>query len=417
MPIISVLSQKFAEEMRPLPHGRGSVQIATDTEPRASASGESCFDGLLRCHTRRSFRKASQRGSALLAVLWLAAALAAIAFALSSAVRSEIDRAGGASDGLRTYYLATGAVERGIQWMLWGWTGYGQTNPDGTPRFWAPNEPRMNMRFPSGDAVVELIPESAKLNINTASPDELYRVVAAVSGDPALAQSLTQAIIEWRSPGPGTLDSFYFSIGQSGGPTFLPRHASFQEIEELLLVRGMTPELFYGNFTADAEGRLYARGGLRDCLSVWGSHGPYDINTASPALMQAIGVPPASIAQILQRRAARPFRDMGEVGNLGISAPGLGAGGNHVWTLRATARLRHPDGTPSDVLRTASATVILLDPTKNFQMPLQVLRYYDDAWSQLAVAPPGPPVPQAPVSASITGAATPEAASAGAATP
>ncbi len=353
----------------------------------------------------RSSRHAAQRGSALLAVLWLAAALAAIAFALSSTVRSETNRAGGDSDGLRTYYLASGAVERGIQWMLWGWTGYTQTNPDGTPRFWAPNEPRMIMHFPSGDAVVELIPESAKLNINTATPGELSRVVAAVSGDPALAQSLAQAIIDWRSPGPGPLDSFYFSLGQSGGPTFLPRHASFEEIEELLLVRGMTPELFYGNFTADAEGRLYARGGLRDCLSVWGSEGPYDINTASPALMQAIGVPAASIAQILQRRYVRPFHDMGEASNLGISAPGLSVGGNHVWTLRATARLRHPDGTPSDVLRTASATIMLLDPKKNYQMPVHVLRYYDDAWSELAVAPPGPLSP--PASAPVTGAVVP----------
>lgn len=335
-----------------------------------------------------------ERGSALLAVLWMAAALAAIAFALSSTVRSETSRVSGAADGLRTYYLASGSVERGIQWMLWGWTGYNQTNPDGTARYWAPNQPRMIMHYPSGDAVVELIPEQAKLNINTASEDELYRVAAAVSADPALARTLAQSIVDWRSPGPSALDSFYLSIGSAGGPTFQPRHASFEEIEELLLVRGMTPELFYGNYTSDSEGRLYARGGMRDCLSVWGSHGPYDINTASPALMEAVGVPPASIAQILQHRSVRPFRDLGEAGSLGISAPGLTVGGNLMWTLRATARLRRPDGTPSDVIRTSSATVKLLDPKRYFQMPLHVLRYYDDAWSELALAPPaGPPAP------------------------
>ena len=71
--------------------------------------------------------------------------------------------------------------------MIWVWSGYNQVDPDGTPRFWIQNQPRMTMHYPSGDAVVELIPESAKLNINTATPDELYRVVAAVSGDPAAA--------------------------------------------------------------------------------------------------------------------------------------------------------------------------------------------------------------------------------------
>ena len=51
---------------------------------------------------------------------------------------------------------------------------------DGSPR-WQPNQPRMYMTYPSGDAVVELIPESAKLNINRASPDDLLRVVATVT--------------------------------------------------------------------------------------------------------------------------------------------------------------------------------------------------------------------------------------------
>jgi general secretion pathway protein K len=272
--------------------------------------------------------------------------------------------------------------------MLWGWTGYTQVNPDGTPRFWQPNTSRMLMHYPSGDAVVDLIPETAKLNINTASEDELYRVTAVVSGDPVQARSIAQAIVDWRSPtaGGSPLDSFYLAMG----PTFRPRHASFEEIEELLLVHGMTPELFYGNFANDSEGRLYARGGLRDCLSVWGGHGPYDINTSSPALMEAIGIAPAAIAQILARRYVLPFKNMGEVQSLGIAAPGLTVGGNLMWTLRATARLRLPNGTPSDVIRTSAATVKLLDRRAYFQMPLHVLRYYDDAWSELAVAPPGP---------------------------
>ena len=34
------------------------------------------------------------------------------------------------------------------------------------PRYWEPNLPRMTMHYPSGDAVVEMIPETSKLNIN-----------------------------------------------------------------------------------------------------------------------------------------------------------------------------------------------------------------------------------------------------------
>src|ERR1019366_537089 len=80
-----------------------------------------------------------ERGSALLTVLWLSAALAAIAFSVSSSVRAETDRVEAASNGLRAWYLATGAVERGIQWMAWGESF---RKEDGTARFWQYNAPR-----------------------------------------------------------------------------------------------------------------------------------------------------------------------------------------------------------------------------------------------------------------------------------
>lgn len=317
----------------------------------------------------------------MLAVLWLSAALAAIAFSVAASVRSETNRVGSAADGLRAWYLATGSVERAVQWMMWGPE---VRNPDGSAR-WEQNMPRMRMSYPSGDAIVELIPESAKMNINTATPDNLLRVVTAVSGDSQRAAQIVAAILDWRSgSGPTEFDQYYFTIA----PTFRARHASFEEIEELLLVKGMTPELFYGNYIPDATGRLYAAGGLRDCLSVWGGPGPYDINTASPALMEAQGIPAASVSQIVNLRQVQPFHDMGQVSQLGIQTTNMGIGGNYIWTLRATARLRRPDGLPSEFVRTASATVKLLDRRRFFLTPVQVLRWYDDAWSQSAIAPP-----------------------------
>src|SRR5271170_2159056 len=176
---------------------------------------------------RSGMKTSNRRGSALLTVLWLSACLAALAFSVSSSVRSETDRVEAGSNGLRAWYLATGAVERGIQWMLWG-DSY--RNPDGSQRFWKFNDPRMKMTFPSGDAVVEAIPESAKLDINHANSDDLTRVITAVSGNADRAREITAAIVDWRggSAGSADFDQYYFSIS----PTFRARHASFQEIEE-----------------------------------------------------------------------------------------------------------------------------------------------------------------------------------------
>jgi general secretion pathway protein K len=325
------------------------------------------------------------RGSALLAVLWLSAGLAAIALSVSATVRSETDRVSTSGEGLRASYLASGAVERAMLWVLWGSGDYSYSNPDGSPRFWKYGQSRLTMSFPSGEALVEVIPESAKLDINRASPEDLYRVAFAVTGHADRAHQIADGIVDWRSPSPSpsVFDQYYSTLL----PTFRARHASFQEIEELLLVRGMSPELFYGNYVTGPDGRLYARGGLRDCLSVWGSLGPFDINTASPALMEAMGMPADTVASLVARRQNRPFQKPDEIADYGQLPARLRlSNGFTIFTLRATARLRRPDGSFSDVVRTAAATVKLLDRRRS-QQPMQVLRWYDDAWSQGAIAP------------------------------
>ena len=318
-----------------------------------------------------------------MAVLWLSAGLAAIALSVSTNIRSETDRVSTAGDGLRASYLASGALERGILWVMWGNFGFNFAAPDGSPRFWTYNVRRLPMRFPSGDALVEVIPESSRLNINLADREDLYRVVFAVSGDPARARQIADGIVDWRSPAanPSVFDQYYLGLH----PTFRARHASFLEIEELLLVRGMSPELFYGNYTTGADGRLYARGGLRDCLSVWGSLGPFDVNTASPALMEAMGVTPEMAASIVAARLRRPLTNMQEVSGTLPTRVAMGSGFS-IYTLRASARLRRSDGTYSDVVRTAAAAIKLFDLQKSPQA-LHILRWYEDAWSQAALPP------------------------------
>jgi general secretion pathway protein K len=341
---------------------------------------------------RRSETGGPEKGGALLTVLWVSAALAAIALSVSTSIRAETDRAGTAADGLRTMYLATGSVDRAVQWLYWG---------TGSDRFFDrhqySNKPRLYFSYPSGDVVVEMTPEAAKLDINQASGEDLLRLVTVVSGDPERAAQVTGGIIAWRGGGGGGAAAASNSLSQTQGSTFLPRGASFEEIEELLLVQGMTPELFYGNYAAEGN-RLSPRGGLRDSLSVWGSVGPFDANAVSPALLETLGATPGAIAQLMQRRAQVPFHNLAEVAALGIPTDRLEVSGEHlIWNIRATARLRRPDGSPSEVVRSASAVAKLVLPPpptpRNRQIlpiRLRVLRFYEDAWSEFAAATPAP---------------------------
>jgi general secretion pathway protein K len=303
--------------------------------------------------------------------------LSAIAFTVASTVRAETERTSTSVDSLKAYYLATGAITRAILRIEWG------------PAFHKPGEPpnfgqipvtTMQFDFPTGSAVVTLIPETAKLNINQAPPEQLMRLLIVLGAEPERAQAITAGVLDWRLPSPGgsftQFDQYYLSLT----PSFRSRHASFQEIEELLLIRGVTPDLFHGSYTHDPQGRLVRRAGLRDCLSVYGSIGLIDVNTAEPAVMEAIGVSPAAAAAIAAFRATTPIQSADQISGFSDGSQGfsrLQRTQTTVATLRATAQVRLADGKPSDLRRSVEALVKFLGPDWN--PPFHIMRWYDQS--------------------------------------
>ena len=304
-------------------------------------------------------------GSALLTVLWLTAALAAIGLAVANNVRGETERSATNVDDAKSYYIARGAIERTMLHMFWG------------PDFYRFGQPTMDFTFPGAEAHVEIITEASKLSLNASPPDELVRLLMALGQPEEKAIEITSAIIDWRTPevipGQSPFDAFY--LAQS--PSFLPRHASFLENEEMLQLKGVTPDLYYGT---SLDG---SRAGLRDCLSAFAAGGSLDINTARAESMIAIGIDPEDAANIVKNRATHPILDYKELAgiqlSLGPAAARLRIGGNTMFTLRATARLRQPDGRFSDMRRTVAALVKRWDSpnTANKNPGFEVVRWYD----------------------------------------
>jgi general secretion pathway protein K len=326
-----------------------------------------------------------QQGGALLAVLWLSMALSAIAFSVANTVRGETERTSTATESLRAYYLASGSIDRAVLWVYWGLLGQ-YSNPDGSPRYYRAPMPYIRYSYEPGEVLVEVIPEAGKLNINRAQEADIGRLLFTIGVDADRARQIAQGIIAYRTYSAEAAQS---PATSGDGSTIRPRNASLEELEELLLVPGMTPDIFYGRFDRDPSGRLIPRGGLRDCLTVWGAGNTIDVNTAAPALLESLGLNPDIVQQIVARRIATPFKNMDEVrpllAGMAPEAMGrLGIGGATIWTLRATARLRLPGGKLSDVRRTVSAAVKFLDPGQ-FNPPYHILRWYDDAWSPAVI--------------------------------
>ena len=319
----------------------------------------------------------NNRGGALLAVMWLSAALSAIAFSLANTVRGEIERSATAVDGLRAQYLAQAGIERGILYVEWGRQN---KMPPNLPIRYSAATPVLPFSFPSGQVLVEVVPETAKMNVNTARPADLLRLLMALGVDGDRAAQTVELILMRRGSG-GTAPAR--PLNASLASSFQAPPASFQETEELMALPGITPELYYGGFNRDSEGHLAPRTGLKDCLSVFGATDRFDINFAQPPVLAAIGIPPDAIPAIVARRRLQPFKNVQELKDLAPGGgPGFGhlrIGGNSIFTFRSTARLLLQNGQLSDLQRTAAATVKFLPLDEN--PTLQILRWYDNAWT------------------------------------
>jgi type II secretory pathway component PulK len=90
-----------------------------------------------------------------------------------------------------------------------------------------------NVRFGATD-------EASKVNINTASEDQLEKL-------PGITSDIAAAIMDWREEGTtartgGAKDEYYKSLNQP----YRCKQAPFDTIEELLLVKGMTGAILFG---------------------------------------------------------------------------------------------------------------------------------------------------------------------------
>jgi general secretion pathway protein K len=323
-------------------------------------------------------RAPRQHGGALLAVLWLSVAMTAIAFALSRGVRSEIDRASLNVDSTKAYFLAQGAVEATMRRIA------RPIDPDHPERKFEAGVRFLHFDFPTGSVEVEVTGESGKLDVNTVQAEALALAFDAAHIDPALAVTLAAGIVDYRERLRKGLVSYGLTPEELAAQTgtsadessFRARIASIQELEELLTVPGMTPELYYGGYRETADGGLVRLNGLREMLTVRGT-GVVDVRYAPAPILLAAGLSPSAVEEIEAIRRTRPLHpdDPIVVGLQNLRGPirlGVG-GGSAAYTLAATATLKGGRAKRSVAALVEQAQVAGPDP-------IRVVRWYDSAF-------------------------------------
>jgi general secretion pathway protein K len=177
-------------------------------------------------------RDRRKEGIALIAVLWMLILLSIIAAALSLEIRSSTRIARNMAENA----AARAAADAGIQRAIMDLVSARKFRTDGTTYAWW---------FGNFTVQISVQDEVGKVNLNHAPEGLLAALFGSVGVDPDKAQSLADAIADFRDtddlPRPhGAEESDYRAAGLAWGP----RNAPFEAVEELQQVIGMTPDIY-----------------------------------------------------------------------------------------------------------------------------------------------------------------------------
>jgi len=183
----------------------------------------------------------------LVSVMWVILILSLVSFSLAAAVRVEVASTQQSFDSDRAYFMAKRAAE-----VVFDHYSNNQPVPMGAD---SPIQQDINgyvFPFDSGEAHVRFESESGLIDINKASDKVLASMFDSLGLDQDLRNHLVDSILDWRDGDdvPRLLAPEIKRLSQNvpGKAALYPRNADFPNVEELLRVKNMTPEIFYGSF-------------------------------------------------------------------------------------------------------------------------------------------------------------------------
>lgn len=260
----------------------------------------------------------NSKGVALIMVLWVIAVLSVIALEFTFAMRTELNLTRHYQEEVLLSAHSRGGVQRAIAELVYKHDPRIQQLRKGLKIEEIPEEKREWMAdgrpyllpYDRGNCEIRVMSEAGKVNINSVSDATLRKIITQMGLEGEERDVVTDSILDWRDP-----DDFYRLNGaendyyQSLKEPYRCKNGPLDSIEELLLVRGVTPALFYGRKTIPAgEGEKGDRVGLRDLFSIYAPGEQVDINSALvPALRVLLGIPADVAGSIVKGREEGRF--------------------------------------------------------------------------------------------------------------
>jgi general secretion pathway protein K len=169
--------------------------------------------------------------------------------------------------------------------------------------------------FADGIYRVEIQDESGKINLNFVTEEQLRRLMNVIGIQPPEADIITDSILDWRDvddePRPNGAEQFFY---QSLQTPYESKNGRLDTVEELLLVRGISPDFYYGHKEKAEDGTVLDLYGISKYFTVYSTSNRVNVNYAPlPVLLSVPGMPPEAAEMIFARRQSQPFASVEEI--------------------------------------------------------------------------------------------------------
>lgn len=298
-----------------------------------------------------------EQGIALFIVLWVLVLLSVIAGEFSHAMRTAVNITRNFKEETEAYYIARAGVNAALTKIIRQETrpvrrvSVETADMDETDEDWRINLDIPPVPFGGGKFQVRIENESGKVDINKAGPPLLQMMLESFDLSEMEKEIIVDSIIDWRDE-----DSFHRANGAEDdyyrrlATPYEARDSDFRSIDELLLVRGVTPEIFYGGLESMVTVHSGDSGGSNQIFG-GGPRGRQNlsrinVNAASPQLLDALpGIGAEQIRAIQNFRAGRDFESIADLQNLlgsdlsAAAAPFVTFENTSIFTIRSTGMI------------------------------------------------------------------------------
>jgi general secretion pathway protein K len=266
----------------------------------------------------------SERGFVLVAVLWIIAALSALATIFAVYLSNSTQALALNDTGLRAEALVSASVEL---------TAYQLSLAGDNAR---PLQGSFHYRLDNAEVGVSFVTETARVDLNLAPKELLANFLSGLGASQDDAGQYADRIIGWRTTPKSDAAEDEVSLYRAAGLVYSPRQAPFAHVNELALVVGLPPAL--------VDRAL-------PFVTVFSGQPKVNALVAPPEVVAALpGMTPAALKEFLQVRPALPTDQAAVAAALGPAQAGATIDKSNFFRISIAVRFDNGRQTLSEVV-------------------------------------------------------------------